>query len=316
MSDLHYSMAHELADGMRAEFVRNVCMPQEQVEVVIGTMLLNGAVLLEGAPGLGKTETGKTLARMIGGRYDRIQGTPDTQPTDIIGVEVANKATGKFEFVPGPIFSEVTLLDEINRMTPRTSAAFLQAMGEKEVTVNRQTYRTGNVVTIATQNPHEIAAGTYPLTVAQKDRFMAGVVLPPLSDAQVIAIADKEDNKGTVKQVATVEQLRAVKSNIAHSIVIPSEVKNLGAAIRSEVAKSKDIDPENSSLGGARSYMDMAALARVFALFRKGRTVSAEDMRRAAVYALPHRLELSMQASIANEKSAIDIVKAIAKNTK
>jgi MoxR-like ATPase len=141
------------------------------VERVLACMLSRGHVLIEDAPGLGKTTLAKTLAHCIGGKFTRVQCTPDLLPGDITGFNVFNQKTREFEFVPGPVFADVLLVDEINRATPRTQSALLEAMAEQQVTIDNVQHRLAeSFFVIATQNPIE-HHGTYPLPEAQLDRF-------------------------------------------------------------------------------------------------------------------------------------------------
>ncbi len=143
----------------------------EVVEKVLICLLARGHLLLEDRPGLGKTTLAKALAESIGGRFARVQCTPDLLPSDITGFNIFNQRTHEFEFRPGPVFSEVLLADEINRATPRTQSALLEAMAERQVTVDAVRYALADeFFVIATQNPHE-QHGTYPLPEAQLDRF-------------------------------------------------------------------------------------------------------------------------------------------------
>ncbi len=141
------------------------------VQFVLACLLARGHLLLEDRPGLGKTTLAKTLAEALGGKFARVQCTPDLLPSDITGFNIFNQKSHEFEFRPGPVFSEILLADEINRATPRTQSALLEAMGERQVTVDTVRYPlAGEFFVIATQNPHE-QHGTYPLPEAQLDRF-------------------------------------------------------------------------------------------------------------------------------------------------
>lgn len=144
---------------------------EDVVQLILTCLLAQGHLLLEDRPGLGKTTVAKSLSDSIGGRFTRVQCTPDLLPSDITGFQIFNQRTQEFEFRPGPVFSDVLLADEINRATPRTQSALLEAMGERQVTVDTQRRQLAeNFFVIATQNPHE-QHGTYPLPEAQLDRF-------------------------------------------------------------------------------------------------------------------------------------------------
>ena len=144
---------------------------QDVVQMILACLLTQGHLLLEDRPGLGKTTVAKSLSDSIGGRFARVQCTPDLLPSDITGFHIFNQKTQEFEFRPGPVFSDVLLTDEINRATPRTQSALLEAMGERQVTVDTVRHQLAeSFFVIATQNPHE-QHGTYPLPEAQLDRF-------------------------------------------------------------------------------------------------------------------------------------------------
>ena len=144
---------------------------QDVIQQVLVCLLARGHLLLEDRPGLGKTTLAKALASSVGGRFSRLQCTPDLLPSDITGFSIFNAETRQFEFRSGPVFSEVLLADEINRATPRTQSALLEAMAERQVTVDGKQHQLSNdFFVIATQNPHE-QHGTYPLPEAQLDRF-------------------------------------------------------------------------------------------------------------------------------------------------
>ena len=163
--------SHGPIDGIRAALNRALRGKVEVVEHVLACLLARGHMLIEDLPGLGKTTLAKALAHALGGKFARIQCTPDLLPGDITGFRVFDQHTREFEFLPGPVFADVLLADEINRTTPRTQSALLEAMAERQVTVdNVRHVLSDTFFVIATQNPVE-QHGTYPLPEAQLDRF-------------------------------------------------------------------------------------------------------------------------------------------------
>ncbi|NLY88172.1 MAG: AAA domain-containing protein [Firmicutes bacterium] len=164
-----------LVAKVKKEIARIVVGQEEVIEAVLLALVTGGHVLLEGPPGVAKTLIAKTLARTLGIRYKRVQFTPDLMPLDIIGANIFDLQKQEFIFKPGPVFTDILLADEINRTPPKTQAALLEAMEEKQITVDGQVYPLSEVFTVlATQNPLEYE-GTYPLPEAQLDRFLLKV---------------------------------------------------------------------------------------------------------------------------------------------
>ena len=164
-----------LLDALRKNVAEVFLGKPEVVRLAVVALLAEGHLLLEDVPGVGKTLLAKALAKSLACRFNRIQFTPDLLPGDLIGVTIYREHSGTFEFTPGPLFAEVVVADEINRATPRTQSALLEAMSERQVTVDGQTRKLGPpFIVVATQNPHEFE-GTYPLPESQLDRFMLRV---------------------------------------------------------------------------------------------------------------------------------------------
>ena len=158
-------------DSLRTALNEALCGKSDVVEHVLAALLARGHILIEDLPGLGKTTLAKALAHAVGGRFARVQCTPDLLPSDVTGFNMFNQRTREFEFKEGPVFADVLLADEINRATPRTQSSLFEAMSERQVTVDNQCHKlSGTFFVIATQNPVE-SHGTYPLPEAQLDRF-------------------------------------------------------------------------------------------------------------------------------------------------
>src|SRR3954467_2969451 len=166
------SAIQEVESLLQRELGRVVVGAQMPTRALIVALVARGHVLVQGVPGLGKTLLAKTLARTLGGEFKRIQGTPDLMPSDITGVHVFDETQRSFVFRPGPLFADVVLVDEINRAGPKTQSALLEAMEERQVSVDRAVFRLpADFLVLATQNPREFE-GTYPLPESQLDRFM------------------------------------------------------------------------------------------------------------------------------------------------
>src|ERR1700749_3444126 len=184
------SAIQEVETILRRELGRVVVGAEAPTRALIIALVARGHVLVQGVPGLGKTLLAKTLARTLGGQFKRIQGTSDLMPSDIIGVHVFDEAQRRFEFRPGPLFADVVLVDEINRAGPKTQSALLEAMEERQVSVDRSVLPLSeNFLVLATQNPREFE-GTYPLPESQLDRFMLRIEVsypPRAAEAQILA---------------------------------------------------------------------------------------------------------------------------------
>src|SRR5689334_25393431 len=166
------SSIRNLESQLARELSRTVVGAESSIRALVVALVARGHVLLQGVPGLGKTLLAKTLARALGGEFKRIQATPDLMPSDIIGVHVFDEGRREFVFRPGPLFADVLLVDEINRTGPKTQSALLEAMEERQVSVEREAFALpADFLVLATQNPREFE-GTYPLPESQLDRFM------------------------------------------------------------------------------------------------------------------------------------------------
>jgi len=287
------------------EQIRRVIVGHEQViDEVLTCLLAGGHALLEGVPGLGKTLLVRTLSAAMDLAFSRIQFTPDLMPADIVGtnIVVTDESGGKaFRFQPGPIFANLILADEINRATPKTQSAVLEAMQEQTVSVARTTHSLAQpFLMLATQNPLEME-GTYPLPEAQVDRFLLKInVLSPSAD-ELVAILDRTTGAGepTVEKVAGARRIEQMRS-VVRQVPAATHVKQYIARLVLATHPSADDAPETtrkyvrygSSPRGAQAIL---LSAKVRAL-RQGRAnVAFEDVRRVAAPALRHRLILSFE---------------------
>src|SRR2546422_3059224 len=199
-----------LAQAVRDNVARVIVGKNDEIDLLLVALLSDGHVLLEDVPGMGKTVMAKALARSIGATFQRVQGTPDLLPTDVTGVSYFDQRRGEFVFRQGPIFAQILLVDEINRATPRTQSALLEAMAERQVTVERETMLLPRpYLVLATQNPVELE-GTFPLPEAQLDRFLLRVRVgyPSEDEEQVILHRFKNDEPlETLRPVVSAEQI-------------------------------------------------------------------------------------------------------------
>ena len=259
-------------------------------------IVARGHVLLQGPPGLGKTLLSKTLAAALGGEFRRVQGTADLMPSDIIGVHVFDSRSNEFEFRPGPVFADVLLADEINRAGPKTQSALLEAMEERQISVDGRHYALpADFLVIATQNPRDFE-GTYPLPESQLDRFMMRIDLHYLSRAHEQQVLQQYGNTtGLVAKPAsptvTPELLAAARAEADRVHVAPElsgYVIDLATASR---------EHSHVSLGlSTRGALALLRAARIEAALRGADFVSPDDVKAMVPLVVPHRLALSAEA--------------------
>jgi MoxR-like ATPase len=291
-----------LTKRLRDEIQKMIVGHTEVVDGVITSLLAGGHTLLEGVPGLGKTLLVRTLAGAVDLKFSRIQFTPDLQPKDIIGAEQLDE-TGKQGrvFVPGPIFANIVLADEVNRATPRTQSALLEAMAEASVTVGRTTHKLESpFFVLATQNPLEMD-GTYPLPEAQLDRFLykLHVQFPSLEELNVIMNRTVSGETPEIQNVMNRAELLELRQ-IARKVGVSQSIQNYALRVLRNTHPTTDGAPDivrrfvrqGSSPRGGQA---MLAAARIQALMRSETMVSQNDIVQAALPALRHRLILNFE---------------------
>jgi MoxR-like ATPase len=253
-------------------------------------------MLIEDVPGVGKTVLAKSVSKSVGCKFQRIQFTPDMLPTDVTGVSVFNQKTREFEFRPGPIHAQIVLADEINRATPKTQSALLEAMEERQVTVDGNTYKLEPpFMVLATQNPIEYE-GTFPLPEAQLDRFMLNIRLGYPSKEDEIEILDRQQFTHpleALEQAASVEELMAAQTAIKE-IYLDTKVKEYIVEIVRQTREHPDVYLGSSSRGALAIYRLCQARASLL-----GRDyVLPDDVKALAVPALGHRIIVGPAARI------------------
>jgi len=269
---------------------------QEVIELTLVGLLCRGHILIEDVPGVGKTMLAKSIAKSIGCTFRRIQFTPDMLPSDVTGVSVFNQKTREFEFRPGPVMAQIVLTDEINRATPKTQSALLEAMQERQVTVDGVTYPIPEpFLVLATQNPIEYE-GTFPLPEAQLDRFMLRISLGYPSPEDEIAILDSQQHihpVETLEQVIDIQELLAAQERVKEVYVDPL-IKEYIVNLVNATRRHPDIYLGASPRGSLALYKTSRALAAI-----QGRDyVIPDDVKALAVAALAHRLIVSPSARI------------------
>jgi MoxR-like ATPase len=287
--------------------LRRVILGKEQtIDEVVAALLARGHVLLEGLPGLGKTELVKALSRLLSLAFKRIQFTPDLLPTDITGSHILQERDGRKDFVfhPGPIFTNLLLADEINRASPKTQAALLEAMQERRVTTFGETRPLPEpFFVLATQNPIELE-GTYPLPEAQLDRFMfkidiAGVDRAVLEEILVTRVHGEPPALDPVLTAADLQDLFALVDAVYLPRSVAGYIARLVAATHPSSADAPEAVRTFVKYGSSpRAAISIGAASRGLALLRGKPNVGFDDVRRVAAPAIAHRLVLDYAARL------------------
>ena len=285
---------HEAILSIRKEIGKVIVGQDEMVKLILGALLADGHVLIEGVPGVAKTLTAKLVARSVDAGFSRIQFTPDLMPSDVLGTPVFNPRDAIFEFKKGPLFSNIILVDEINRAPAKTQSALLEVMEEKQISVDGTTYAMdAPFMVLATQNPVE-QEGTYRLPEAQLDRFLFKIVVPYPSEAEELSILTQFHQMGnakaedTIQKVLTASQINQLRSQI-RTLLIEEKLLQFIAKLIHQTRHHKSLylgASPRASLALMNASKAMAAMA--------GRDfVTPDDIRDVAVPVLRHRIVLS-----------------------
>jgi MoxR-like ATPase len=297
---------------LRRELGRVVVGAETPTRALIIALVARGHVLVQGVPGLGKTLLAKTLARALGGDFKRIQGTPDLMPSDIIGVHVFDDAQRNFVFRPGPLFAAVVLVDEINRTGPKTQAALLEAMEERQVSVEREVLALpDDFLVLATQNPREFE-GTYPLPESQLDRFMLRIDVDyPSRESEARILARYGKMQTTLESVETLDAsllalARAEADQVHVSEALAGYILDIARASREHTQLTLGLS--------TRGALSLLKAARITAGLRGSDFVAPDDVKEAATWVMAHRLILTPEAALEG-LTDVDVVRGLLADT-
>jgi MoxR-like ATPase len=307
------------AHAVEEQIARVIVGQEGLVRAVLVCLLCEGHALLEGVPGLGKTQLLKTLSQVVDLEFSRVQFTPDLMPADIVGTQVLEEGEAghrQFRFRPGPVFANLVLADEINRATPKTQSAMLEAMQERAVTVAGETRALPRpFLVMATQNPLEME-GTYPLPEAQLDRFLLKALVPFPSADELVTVVERTTGAATTtpERVADAARLRAM-IDLTRQVPVASHLAahavDLVIATHPERPESPDAVKRYVRFGASPRGAQALVLAAKAAALLDGRpNVAGDDLRAMAFGALRHRLVLGYEAA-ADGVAADDLVASV-----
>ena len=299
----------ESIDVLRSNLSQVLIGKDESIDLLLVGLLSAGHVLLEDVPGVGKTTLAKGLARSIDGSFRRIQFTPDLLPSDILGVSIYNPEDHSFEFKQGPIFSSVVLADEINRATPRTQSALLEAMNESQISVDGQTFPLSNpFIVIATQNPFE-HEGTYPLLESQLDRFTLRLAIGypgPADERQVLLSHRLQEPIDQLGPVTTSDKILAIQEKVKEVRVDDSlldYILQIGQATRDFDGIEIGVSP--------RGCLSLYRASQAMALIRGRDYCVPDDVKQLAEPVLSHRLIYRRYSGVSSNHAIQEILKTI-----
>ncbi|MEO7124773.1 MAG: MoxR family ATPase [Nakamurella sp.] len=280
------------------------------IRLALVALLTEGHLLIEDVPGTGKTNLAKALARCVDASVSRVQFTPDLMPSDVTGVSVYNRTTSQFTFQPGPIFANIVVADEINRASPKTQSALLEAMEERQVTVDGTTYPlTRPFLVLATQNPVDME-GTYPLPEAQRDRFLARTAIgypDPLSEVAMLEDRQTSDPLEMLQPVADTATVVSLVNAVNRVHIAPALRHYIVAIVGATRAR-----PQVRLGCSPRAVLHLARAAKAAAALAGREYVIPDDIAHLATAVLSHRLILTVEARAAHQSAERIIAEILA----
>ncbi len=306
IATLHAELARELA--------RVFVGAEDAIRALTVALIGRGHVLVEGVPGLGKTLLAKSLAHALGGEFRRVQGTPDLMPSDITGVHVFDQARREFQFRPGPLFADVVLVDEVNRAGPKTQAALLEAMEERQVSIDREVFALpADFIVLATQNPREFE-GTYPLPESQLDRFMLRIELayPPRAiEREILERYGARLAPGPEVEIGRIDRvlIGAAREEGERLHVAPALLDYV-----LDLARASREHPQVALGLSTRGVLALTRAARIAAGMRGADFVSPDDVKEVAGWVMPHRLVPTAEAALEGVRD-VELVRALLADT-
>ncbi len=296
------------AARVKANIGRVLVGKEDVVELVLAAVLSGGHILVEDVPGIGKTTLARALAGSLDCVFRRIQFTPDLMPSDITGIHFYNQKSGEFEFRPGPIISQVVLADEINRATPRTQSALLEAMGERQLTIDETTVALpAPFLVIATQNPIELE-GTFPLPEAQLDRFLIRLQMgypDEPEEEEMLLRFENADPLADLNPVTAAQEVLEFQSLVQRVYVDPV-LRNYAVRIVQATRQHPEVE-----LGASpRATIGLYRCSQALAVIRGREYVTPDEIKSLAPYTLSHRVILKSQARL-RERTPASIIQDI-----
>ncbi len=285
---------NEWVEALDASLNQVLFGQRQVVRSILVAVLARGHVMLEGVPGVGKTLAARALSARLGLNHKRIQFTPDLMPNDVVGSTIFRSQTAQFEFIKGPVFTDVLIADELNRTPPKTQAALLEAMEERQATVDGVTHALSEFFcVVATQNPLELE-GTYPLPEAQLDRFLMRIRCSYPSEADEVAMIQGHGRGALSHQpLVTREQLRQLQQRAADLTVDATLFRYITAIVRATR------DQPGIRLGASpRASLALLSAAKAHAVFSKRDYATPDDVKSVATQVLAHRLSLKAEAEM------------------